>query len=518
MKWIKRILVFLLILGIGTAAYMLYRFWDRHMGYSVDLNIQNERNVPLQVGFSAVPITPVGYDSWTDANGDARYRPEDGDTFIDENGNGQFDPIYMAGFQNQRPAQGIHDQLWARAMVVDDRQTRLALVALDAIGFGSDDVIAIRKMLPEDLGIDYAIITSTHTHEAPDLVGLWGPSEYKSGVDPAYMRYVKEQSVQAIRLALESARPVTLRLAQDLTGAQGLVSDTRQPEVLDAGIRLLQAVDAETGQTIGTLFNWSNHPETLWNKNLQITSDFPHFVREAVENGVYRGDSLIVKGLGGTVVYVNGAIGGLMTTTPRDSIADPFTNEIYKEATFAKAKAQGDQLAMLALSALRDSANVTTLEEGAIELRAKTYKLPLDNKLYRLAALVGVLDRGLAGWFKIRSEVSAWRIGPATFLHYPGELYPELLNGGVEAPEGQDFDLPPVETPIRAFMPDGYQFTVGLSNDMIGYIVPKSQWDVEPPFTYDNDDAPYGEINSVGPETAPILYDAMREVLEDLKK
>jgi len=516
MKWLKRILVFLLIVGIGIAAYLLYRFRDRHFGYSVDLDVQNERLVPLQVGFSAVPITPIGYDSWTDANEDARYTPEDGDTFIDENGNGQFDPIYMAGFQNRRPAQGVHDQLWARAMVIDDRQTRLALVALDAIGFGNDDVIDVRKMLPEDLEIDYAILISTHTHEAPDLVGLWGPSEYKSGVDLAYMQYVKEQSVKAIRLALESTRPARLRLAQDLTGAENLVADTRKPIVLDAGIRLLQAVDAETGQTIGTLFNWANHPETLWNKNLQITSDFPHFVREALEKGVYQGDSLMVEGLGGTAIYVNGAIGGLMTTTPRDSIADPFTNEIYQEATFAKAKAQGDRLAMLGLAALRDSASVTMLEEGAIRLRAKTYKLPLDNKLYRLAAIVGVLDRGLAGCFKIRSEVSAWRIGSATFLHYPGELYPELRTGGVEAPEGQDFDLTPVETPIRTFMPEGYQFTVGLSNDMIGYIVPKSQWDEEPPFTYDNEDAPYGEINSVGTETAPILYDAMREVLEDL--
>jgi len=516
MKWLKRILVFLLILGIGIAAYLLYRFRDRHFGYAVDLDIQNERMVPLEVGFSAVPITPLGYDSWTDANDDARYNPDDGDTFIDENGNGQFDPIYLAGFQNRRPAQGVHDELWARAMIIDDRQTRLALVVLDAIGFGSDDVIDVRKMLPEELNIDYAILTSTHTHEAPDLIGLWGPSDYKSGVDPAYMRYVKEQTVKAINLASESARPAHLRLAQDLTGAEELVMDTREPIVLDAGIRLLQAVDAETGQIIGTLFNWANHPETLWNKNLLITSDFPHFVREALEKGVYSGDSLVVEGLGGTALYVNGAIGGLMTTVPDYGIPDPFSDTIFEEPTFEKAKAQGDQLALLGLKALQDSATVTTLEEGAINLRAKTYKLPLDNPLYRLAAAVGVLDRGFAGWFKIRSEVAAWKIGSATFLHYPGELYPELLNGGVEAPEGQDFALPPVEVPIRDFMPEGYQFTIGLSNDMIGYIVPKSQWDAEPPFTYDNKDAPYGEINSVGPETAPILYDAIQEVLREL--
>lgn len=44
---------------------------------------------------------------------------------------------------------------------------------------------------------------------------------------------------------------------------------------------------------------------------------------------------------------------------------------------------------------------------------------------------------------------------------------------------------------------------------MIGYIIPKSQWDEKPPFTYDNETRPYGEINSLGPETGPILHTAL---------
>jgi hypothetical protein len=65
-------------------------------------------------------------------------------------------------------------------------------------------------------------------------------------------------------------------------------------------------------------------------------------------------------------------------------------------------------------------------------------------------------------------------------------------------------------------MPGKYTFTVGLSNDMIGYIIPRSEWDQKAPYIYDNESAPYGEVNSVGPETAPILYRAMAEVIGDL--
>jgi len=61
-------------------------------------------------------------------------------------------------------------------MVLDDGNTRLAVVAVDVIGMFHPMVIDIRKMLPKETGITYLVITSTHTHEAPDLLGLWGES------------------------------------------------------------------------------------------------------------------------------------------------------------------------------------------------------------------------------------------------------------------------------------------------------------------------------------------------------
>ena len=41
------------------------------------------------------------------------------------------------------------------------------------------------------IGCDYTIVSSTHVHQAPDLIGIWGPSYFKSGVNKQYMKYVK---------------------------------------------------------------------------------------------------------------------------------------------------------------------------------------------------------------------------------------------------------------------------------------------------------------------------------------
>nr|MBX2875249.1 neutral/alkaline non-lysosomal ceramidase N-terminal domain-containing protein [Saprospiraceae bacterium] len=285
-KWLLRIGGALLLICLVLLLSMYFRLKDKHPDYWLDLTYTTSQPGPILAGFSAVSITPEVTDTWTDVNGDARFNEEDGDTYQDVNGNGQFDPVWIAGFHNRRPAQGIHDELWARTMILDDGEFRLAYVVLDAIGYFNDDVLSIREKVSAAAEVDYIIVSSTHTHEGPDLLGLWGESEFKTGVDPVYRNFVIEQAVQSVEEAAQRLRPAELTFTQDLEGAAHLVTDSRAPHVMDPGIRILHAADIATGLTLGTLVCWSNHPETLWSKNLLLSSDFPHYVREGIEQGV----------------------------------------------------------------------------------------------------------------------------------------------------------------------------------------------------------------------------------------
>lgn len=512
-KILKYTGIIILIIILVLILMGFYNMRDRHSGYFIDIDIEAPEPVTVHAGFSAFKITPEVIDTWTDVNGNSRYNPREGDTYEDVTGSGRFDAVWMAGFHNRKPAMGVHDDLWARAMVLDDGQTRLAWVAIDAIGFFGCDVIDIRKSLPESLDVDYAIISSSHTHSGPDLMGLWGPGSFRSGVDPEYKEYVKSQSAAAIAAAVDNLRPATFRFAADRDGAADMIKDTRKPIVINPELRIMQAIDAVTGETLGTLVQWDNHPETVWSRNLLISSDFPHYLREGIESGVWHGDSLAGRGLGGVAMHVTGNIGGLMTTHPDVGIECPFTDTVYFQPSFDKVRAQGLTLAQLVIDAL-DSPDVMVMDRGGIELRARTVFLPLDNRLFRLGAALGLFNRGMSGWMKFRSEISFWQMGPASFLHQPGELYPEIADGGIEAPEGQDFDTGPLEIPpLRQVMPGRIRFITGLSNDMIGYILPKSQWDAKPPYTYGYENRPYGEINSLGPDTGPILHEAMMELI-----
>jgi hypothetical protein len=106
------------------------------------------------------------------------------------------------------------------------------------------------------------------------------------------------------------------------------------------------------------------------------------------------------------------------------------------------------------------------------------------------------------------------RIGEASIVAIPGEIYPELVNGGIVRAPGGDFDTEPVEIPpIRELMPGRVKFVFGLANDEIGYIIPRSEWDQKPPYLFDAHKPVYGEVNSLGPATAGILHTEIRQLI-----
>jgi hypothetical protein len=343
-------------------------------------------------------------------------------------------------------------------------------------------------------------------------MGLWGPSPLRSGVDPDYLERVIDAAVEALGTAVSMLQPVRVSFHEMPMEMEGLVADTRLPEVFDPDIRLMHFTLASNGGTLGTMVTWGNHPETPWSRNTEITADFPGFLREALEHGVRAEGRLVEAGLGGTHLYINGAIGGLMSTTPDVSVRDPYLDREFKEPSHEKSRAVGRQLASRILPRLWESSagGVTSLP---ISVRARTIEVPLDNTGFLLAPVLGVIDRGHLGWNTLRTEVALLTLGDVSIACIPGEIYPELVNGGVERAPGGDFDIEPQELPpIRELMPGRIKFVFGLANDEIGYIIPKSQWDRKPPYLYGSEKSVYGEINSVGPETASLIHTAFREL------
>ncbi|MCA9255643.1 MAG: hypothetical protein KDA33_08385, partial [Phycisphaerales bacterium] len=192
---------------------------------SLDVNVSSAGREALRVGVAVVSITP------------------------------EF-PVYLAGGLPYRVSLGVHDDLTARAIVIENDDVRVALVSLDLIGINYDDVVRIRESIAAAIHVDYVIVAATHTHNGPDVIGFWSPDPW-CAVSP-YVAMMRERVAEAVIRAADDARDATLIVATGNSGSPRLSRDTREPEVIDDSLTVWRAEDAATGDPIVTSIHYAS--------------------------------------------------------------------------------------------------------------------------------------------------------------------------------------------------------------------------------------------------------------------
>ncbi len=464
----------------------------------------------LKIGVAALPITPFGQnrdwdgtitdsgvwgERFTDTNHNGRwdtgepFEDDPGNDVLDSSSKGKYDGIFLAGFGNNRLATGKHDDLWARAIVLEYLTTKIAIVSIDVIGYYSKanyyGLGEIKKLVDPKLGVTEILVASTHDHEAPDTIGAWGPNALSDGKYPKYLRFIDRQIAKAINKAAAS----TVRTVMKLGSTDPLVSPSiagmqtrtrgRPPDFFDQELRVMQFFDGSgttLDRVIATVINWNTHPESMESGNTLITSDFPHAVREAVE-----------KKYGGTAIYISGDIGAVEIIGDSNNKADDrirFDGKEYPlktsskrpDYTFERTEAIGRDVARAVFDALGRS---EWSGVSGIELKKATLRAPMDNAGYLFLASKGVLDtmpmprEGERPY--LETTVYAITIGDAQIITIPGELFPEVFYG-VEKYRRRDCagadTRRPAEPGVRDRMTKKYKFVFGLCPDEFGYIVP----------------------------------------------
>lgn len=454
------------------------------------------------------------------------------------------DPVYMAGFGNDRQATGVHDEVWARGFVLQNAERKLALVTLDVVGYFYNEVQRIRSLAAQaGFSADAIMVTSTHNHEGPDTMGLWGAEETSSGVDTDYLDFVNQQVVECLLEADAQLAPAEIRFATGTTAGASLppnpdlvadgkvlealtipgsLLDPPQPtdlhvqgdpgEITNPTVPALQIRHRVTRETIATVVNFASHPESLGSDNTLITSDFPHFMRAALE-----------QRYGGTAIYVAADLGVLQGPLDVDVI-DPATGLPAPRRTFRFAEVMGVLLAERAATALDGAA--AWHANPALDVRSEgPIKVYVENPFFVILGALGVFGRRLPevdaiGSF-VETEVNALRIGPAQLAVTPNELDPQI--GDV----------------YRARMTGAeHRWIVGLGNDEIGYQMPVEKFNpschlcaivILTQGNADNcpvtlaigeDAVDCGTVfsNNVGGQADPLLQGAIRDVLDELNE
>ena len=373
-----------------------------------------------------------------------------------------------------RPTKETKGDLTARALVVKNGETSVAIVQLDLLGFPSVLANRVREKV-DRIPAENILIGSTHTHSAPDCYGFADPTgRYKPNLE--YMDFVCTRAAEAINEAIDELEAAVLRI--ETGDAEGKIAyNYYAPMLYDPRMSVIQA-QRPNGENIATLVNYAIHPEVLGNGVGIISPDCIGPMCEKIEQEA-----------GGTAIFMNGAQGGMITADNRvlDKLKDPLKGYWEDARTWDECLRIGHLMADNALRIIKDA---EPQKDPAVACFGKDVKFPVDNPLLWAIVIGSPLKYPHNNDRSITTRINLVNLGNAQILTIPGEA------------------LPNIGYYLKRKMNGEHNLLFGLTNDAFGYILTKVDWFSFPRYEYVSQ-------TSLGENTGEILIEESLKLVDE---
>ena len=220
---------------------------------------------------------------------------------------------YMLG-SGEALTTGTHDPLYARVLVLEVGEKRLALVTLDLCRvFQAPLVKKLREEAKTRSGISYVLLSASHTHSGPIIPvdedhPVTGMVAWQLDAVPKIVEAIEEAHRNAVEARLGTGYGVTYighnrrRVNPDGTVTMFWSNPTRIPTApVDPTVAVLR-VDTLDGNPLAILVNYACHPVVVMGNLKQYSADYPGVMCRIVEQAF--GDQplcLFLQGAGGDI-------------------------------------------------------------------------------------------------------------------------------------------------------------------------------------------------------------------------
>jgi len=210
------------------------------------------------------------------------------------------------------PSIGTHDPLFAKVLLLDDGQHRLALVTLD-LGrpFGTDSMESVRRRVRAAARVEQVFFCASHTHSGPFI-----NDSYPEGKRAAWETRALDRIAAAIEDAAGRLQAAALGVGEgdifighnrryvrpDGTVKMLWRNATKTPtHPLDPRVGVLR-VDDRHGHVLAVLVNYACHPVIFGPDNLKFSADYPSTMAAVVEQAFGEGTvCLFLQGAAGDI-------------------------------------------------------------------------------------------------------------------------------------------------------------------------------------------------------------------------
>ena len=219
----------------------------------------------------------------------------------DDPAKGRFRSLPLAGYgqRNGRPARGVHDDLYVKAVALRVGGRLGVMIGADALIIPPEVTEAVLRGLEGDLKLarDQIYLSATHTHSS---LGGWGEGlvgeAFAGGFQAGVRTWFADRIVAAVREAIADLKPAAFGRGQFAA-----------PEfVRNRVVGHLGKVDPEFSYVLlkqregklGVLGSYSAHGTVLSGGMMEFSADYPGCWQRAVEQAT-----------GGTAVFLAGGVG-----------------------------------------------------------------------------------------------------------------------------------------------------------------------------------------------------------------
>ncbi len=354
------------------------------------------------------------------------------------------------GARMSKPAEGIHDRVWLKCVMLNDGTRRLALVTADSLCFPYPIRQAVMAKLKENnVAVDEVMILPSHTHTSFDLFSLHPKNIYHIPQIGVYQKeaydHVVAKLVEVITKANANFRPVTVGTGR--TTLPGWNRNRRGLNISDPDFTLTRIDDLD-GKPLAAIVFWTAHPTFLGPKNMLFSGDWPGELQRSLE-------SLIGQGV--TVMFANGAQGD-QSPTPRPQSG---------ESEWERVDDYGRDVAIKGYDVWK---KIVPEANASLRWQRATFDLPKRSKHKDFMKISGAeygfidktLDAMLMSLFPTSTQTLSVRLGDLQIVGVSGEMTAEL---GME-----------VKKQVAAATGAKYVVIGGLADEWVSYILSAKEY------------------------------------------
>ncbi|HVU89558.1 MAG TPA: neutral/alkaline non-lysosomal ceramidase N-terminal domain-containing protein [Pirellulales bacterium] len=210
-------------------------------------------------------------------------------------------PLGGYGERMNRPAQGVHDRIFAKALIVSDGPRKFAIVTIDIVGLPPTLKPELIERLAGDWATGQVMLLPSHSHTSVEMNAINPRNTFQVpqiGIYNARVHeFVLSRLVEVIRQA--ERQLVGVSVGTTTKSIEGWNRNRRGGTVTDNDLTVTR-IDTADGKPLAVLINYTAHPTFMNEQDMLFSGDWPGHLQRTVE-------SLVGEGV--TAMYYNGAEG-----------------------------------------------------------------------------------------------------------------------------------------------------------------------------------------------------------------